>query len=254
MDRYLPVLEKIKAEYSRILGGNLTGIYVHGSIAFRCFNWDTSDIDFIAVTDKKIDAPGKLALLNSLVSIQAFCPPKGVEMSVVLREHCERFVYPTPYELHYSNAWRQRFAENPLLLCDDSEKTDPDLAAHFTVIKQAGIVLCGLPVEKVFGDVAREYFIDSIKKDIADAENEITENPVYVILNLCRFLAYLREGLILSKKQGGEWGLSNLCGNCSGIIQTALACYSGTEPMKLSRQQGSAFCDDLLSKIRALSG
>ena len=35
-------------------------------------------------------------------------------------------------------------------------------------------------------------------------------NPVYVILNLCRVLAAWGEGAVLSKEQGGTWGLANL--------------------------------------------
>ncbi|WP_161567304.1 hypothetical protein [Acidilutibacter cellobiosedens] len=39
----------IHGEYQTILGDNLVGIYVHGSIAFGCFHEEKSDIDFIAV-------------------------------------------------------------------------------------------------------------------------------------------------------------------------------------------------------------
>ena len=44
------ILEQLKAACTNILSANLTGIYLHGSLALGCFNWDKSDIDFIVVT------------------------------------------------------------------------------------------------------------------------------------------------------------------------------------------------------------
>ncbi|WP_040214602.1 nucleotidyltransferase domain-containing protein [Clostridium polynesiense] len=43
------ILNKIAYEYKRVLGDNLIGIYVHGSLAFGCFNPNKSDMDFIVV-------------------------------------------------------------------------------------------------------------------------------------------------------------------------------------------------------------
>ena len=34
----------------RLLGDNLTGIYLHGSLAMGCFNPDRSDIDLLVIT------------------------------------------------------------------------------------------------------------------------------------------------------------------------------------------------------------
>ena len=41
------LLEAVVREYRRILGRNLAGIYLHGSAAFGCFLWQTSDIDLL---------------------------------------------------------------------------------------------------------------------------------------------------------------------------------------------------------------
>lgn len=38
------LLKAIVREYRRILGSSLAGIYLHGSAAFGCFRWQTSDI------------------------------------------------------------------------------------------------------------------------------------------------------------------------------------------------------------------
>jgi streptomycin 3"-adenylyltransferase len=204
-------LQLIKNNYTAILKDNLAGIYVHGSVAFGCFDWSRSDIDYIVVVNTPLSHEDKGKLIQETSSINLSAPPKGLEMSVVLKEHCMNFIYPTPYELHFSNSH-----------CDTASGADKDLAAHFTVIKHTGMALCGEPIDSVFGDVPEADYYDSIKADIEDAGTGISRNQIYYVLNLCRVLAYKQDGLILSKETGGIWGMKNITGRYSGIIKTAL--------------------------------
>lgn len=222
----LDLLEKIKEAYQEILAEKLVGIYVHGSVAFGCFRWEMSDIDFLVVVKDGLKQEEKEALISELLTLDAYAPQKGFEMSVVLEEVCKPFVYPTPYELHFSNSYREQFKQDLKGLCETLHGVDKDLAAHFTVIKAAGFPLCGPAVEEVFGEVPKENYLDSLIYDIENADKEIGENPVYFILNLCRVLAYLEEGLVLSKKQGGEWGAKQLPKDYRGLVAAALNAYT----------------------------
>lgn len=222
---YDELLAKIAKQYEQILHDNLVGIYVHGSIGFGCFHWNSSDIDFIIVVEKPISKDTKLQLLQVLVELIDVTPPKGFEMSVVLRKHCEVFSYPTPYEFHLGVDGRHRYEENLYRVYDDGIKCDYDLAAHFTIIKNVGIVLCGEPIPTVFGDVPKEDYLDSIRGDVENAREDVIEAPLYVILNLCRVYAFIKDGLILSKKAGGEWGLANLSEKYHGLISEMLNNY-----------------------------
>ena len=122
-----------------------------------------------------------------------------------LTEYCRNFLYPTPFELHFSNAHLQWFIDDPTAYIHKMNGTDKDLAAHFTIIKKYGVVLYGEEINDVFADVPEKDYVDSIWHDVEGAGEDILEEPVYVILNLCRVAAFLKNGLILSKKQGGEW-------------------------------------------------
>ena len=229
---YKKTLDIISKQYTEQLKENLTGIYIHGSLAFNCFNPHRSDIDFIVVVENPISQQAKLSLLKILEELRERAPRKGFEMSIVLKRHCLKFEYPTPYELHFSNHWLERYLKAPLSLCNDDIQTDYDLAAHFTVIRHVGLVLCGSPVPEVFGSVPKEHYWDSICRDIRTAEEDVFEDPVYVILNLCRVYAYKKDGLILSKEQGGQWGLKNLPVQYNGILKAALDDYSLNIPFK----------------------
>ena len=93
---------------------------------------------------------------------------------------------------------------------------------------------------------------DSLLYDAAEARADITENPVYVILNLCRVLAYLREGCVLSKQQGGDWGLAHLPDTYHPLLQAALDAYAAkADAARLANYPLIAFADDMLGRINA---
>ena len=147
-------------------------------------------------------------------------------MSIVLREVCKPFVYPTPFELHFSSGHLDSCTADPDGYIRRMKGVDKDLAAHFTVINRRGKCLCGAPVEKVFAEVPGSDYLDSILYDVGEAAAEITEHPMYLTLNLARGLAYREEKLVLSKKEGGEWALSHLPSEYHPLVKDAMREYS----------------------------
>ena len=243
------ILDQIKTIFTEILQEKLTGVYLHGSLALGCFTWETGDIDFLAVVNTPLTHPEKTAIIRSLLELNKQAPPKGIEMSIVTEETCHNFTYPTPFLLHFSNAHKTSCENDLENFCRTMNGTDKDLAAHFTVTRSAGIPLCGKPINEVFSEVPEEHFLNSISSDIENAETEITEDPVYVTLNLCRTLAYLKENLILSKKQGGEWALKNLPSEYRPILVSALQEYSAQEKPIYDNAQLRAFARFMLNRI-----
>ena len=86
------------------------------------------------------------------------------------------------------------------------------------------------PIDEVFGEVPKQDYMDSLWYDIADAEDDIAEDTMYLTLNLARVLAFLQDGSVLSKKEGGEWGLKNLPEKYHGLLREALSEYRGETP------------------------
>ena len=169
-----------------------------------------------------------------MLELDKTAPAKGLEMSVVLKQHCTEFVYPTPYCLHFSNSHKEKYKQDIMQHIQKMQGTDKDLAAHFTVINHYGITLQGEDKNTVFSPVPAEHYIDSIIFDIENAVEEIACNPVYITLNLCRVLAYIRERKVLSKADGGIWGIKHLP-QYSDIIKNAIpkgARMDGGHPAK----------------------
>lgn len=248
---YSEVLNEFTDINQRILGDNLVGVYLHGSAAMGCFHPKASDLDLIVVVNESPGEEEKLAIMGEVVVLNEKAPAKGIEMSIVRRQFCRPFVYPTPFELHFSVAHLEWFRRAPQDYVEKMKGTDKDLAAHFMILKKYGIPLWGEEIDRVFGDVTPQAYRDSICCDVENAVKEITEAPVYMILNLCRVLAYLREGLILSKKEGGEWGLGALPAEFCGLIAGALECYAAGREMTRERQEEEKFAMYMAEQIRS---
>ncbi len=246
----LELLKKIAAEYAHILGGAFVGMYIHGSLAFGCYNPNVSDLDFIVIVNTAPSEAARIQMIRVLLDLEPHAPAKGFEMSVVLEQYCREFVYPTPYELHYSISHREKATTDIAAYCRGMRGVDKDLAAHFTVLRAVGLTLCGPSVAELFGDVPRRDYIDSLIFDVGKAREEIVKNPTYMTLNLCRVLAYLRGDGVLSKEQGGTWGLAHLPTNYHSLIYTALNAYSGQSVVFDSNLDG--FAVYMLNEIRQI--
>ena len=107
------LLSEIKTGCRHVLGENLTGIYLHGSVAFGCFRWEKSDIDFLVVVKEELPHGIKRRLMDLILRLSESAPPKGLEMSIVLEAECRHVRHPVPFLLHYSNMHRERYRENP---------------------------------------------------------------------------------------------------------------------------------------------
>ena len=234
-----------------ILKGDLTGIYLHGSAAMGCFHPAVSDLDLITVVGAPLTGPVKRAYLDMAVECSASGPAKGIEMSVVLRDVCDPFVYPTPVELHFSEAHLKRCLDDPDGYIREMQKTDRDLAAHFTVISKRGRCLCGATIESVFAQVPARDYMDSIWRDVAGAEEEIAGNTVYLTLNLARVLAYKETGAVLSKKEGGEWAIGNVPAGYRPLIADALRAYAGGAPAAFDEALAGRYAGYMIARIRA---
>ena len=220
------LIREFAAQSEAILQDNLTGVYLHGSAVMGCFNPLKSDVDLIVVTDRPLSDDVKREYMDMTVRCSAAGPAKGIEMSVVLREVCRPFIYPTPFELHFSKGHLAWYERDPGDYIRKMNGTDKDLAAHFTIIIRRGRCVWGAPIGEVFAEVPAGDYMDSIREDIADAPENITKDTMYLALNLARVLAWKEEGLVLSKKEGGEWALRNLPAEYRPLIADALREYT----------------------------
>jgi streptomycin 3"-adenylyltransferase len=219
--RVKALIGKLINALESILGENLIGVYLHGSLAMGGFVPRKSDVDVMVVVENALSEGQKESLAKSCLSLSREIGGKGLEMSVILRKYAERPVYPVPFEFHYSETWRSKFENGQI---GPFPKGDPDLSAHLRVINERGITLFGRPINKVFGVISDEDYLKALLYDLKDIQESLMSDPVYYILNLCRIMAFIQTRKVMSKKEGGEWYLTNEKA-FKKIVKQALKCY-----------------------------
>ncbi|MCR2044056.1 aminoglycoside adenylyltransferase domain-containing protein [Anaerosalibacter massiliensis] len=231
---------------------NLVGVYLHGSMAMGCFNPIQSDIDLLIICKEKQPSETYKRIARKLLKIEESIPSKsGIELSVVLESFLINFVYPTPFEFHYSAFHREKYKRDKNYLCGGFE--DEDLAAHFAVTYNRGIRLYGKPIKEIFKPIDRQIFIRSIKSDIDGVYKGIIDNTEYFILNLCRFLLFLKEDIISSKREGGQWAVKVLPFKYIELVNKCLAKYNGeVVSLELKDQLLLDFADYMTNEIEKL--
>ena len=244
------VIDIFVKKSQEILKDNLIGIYLHGSSVMGCFNPKKSDLDFIVVVNEPMQDDVKRKIMDMIVEVNESGPAKGIEMSIVTKSVCNPFTYPTPFELHFSVMHIGWYMDNPNDYIQKMKGTDKDLAAHFTMIGKRGKCLCGLPIEDVFAPVPKADYMDSIWEDIAEAEEDILNNTMYITLNLARVLAYKNEGLILSKKEGGEWALNNIPEEYHLLIKAALSEYADANDVSYDYELAKQYARYMIQEIQ----
>lgn len=217
-------VKKIMNQIQDIIGDNIVGYYLHGSLAIGGFNPKSSDIDLLVVTKNAVPYNEKVMLTK--LFLQASKNPFPIEISFMNKSQLEKWVYPPAYDYHYSEYWRVRFEDSKekWLL---EENTDADLAAHITIINYKGICLKGQSIKDVFPPIPTADYIASILGDYNDCIRNIEQTPVYSILNTLRVFRFLKEGAISSKMEAGEWGRNNLPEEHRLLVSKASDIYIG---------------------------
>lgn len=234
-----------------ILSDNLIGIYLHGSLAMGCYNEKKSDIDLLVVVKNDVSREDKRRYMDMVVTLNNKAPSKGIELSIVKEAVCKSFVYPTPFELHFSVAHLNWYLSNPEDYIEKMNGTDKDLAAHFTITYHRGKTLYGKEIKSVFSEVSSEAYMDSIWLDIKNAKEEIMDDTMYIVLNLCRVSAYKKERLILSKQEGGEWALHHLSDpQYKETVLSALEEYKTGNTMSITQANAVGFAEYMIKHIR----
>lgn len=199
---------------------NLVGLYLYGSLAMDCYNPQSSDIDIIVVVKKRLLQGQRKELMEYLKEVCS--KKKKIELSIVCEDIIRNPRYPIMVDLHFEY-WGDIF---------ENERNKEILSNLYTTRKR-GFCVWGAPIENVFSEIPAEYHLKSVMEDIQHTRKYLHEKQeqigynvtVYWILGACRILAFIREEKVLSKLEGGQWGISNLPKEYHSLIRQALSSY-----------------------------
>lgn len=239
-------LDRLTNGLHAVLGENLVGAYLHGSLVLGCFNPQRSDVDVLVATKR---SPTESARRNLLPVLRASSgpkewprtPPYPLELTLLPEADLHPWRYPTPYDLHFSQT---------VGLVGGG--VDHDLAAHFTVLHEAGLVLAGPPVEEIFPTVPREDFLDSLRHDLAWCREQRWK--FYSLLSASRIWATFVEGGTHSKASGAEWALARAPTEFRPLLARALALYRGEiGDANLNPEEANRYVDFVAAELDSIA-
>ncbi|HLZ21989.1 MAG TPA: aminoglycoside adenylyltransferase domain-containing protein [Ktedonobacterales bacterium] len=218
-----------------LMGAALAGVYLHGSLAYGCFNPASSNLDLLVLSSRPLLRDTKLGVAQSC--LRRSLQPAPVELRVLAPSDLVPWQYPTPSQFHFSEQWRERLTAETTTTAwlrwpAGQQGTDPDLAAHVTLTRARGIALVGKSPAAVFPDVPAADYLASITADSEAALTQPLTNPVATVLNLCRVAWYLRAQVLSSKEEAGVWAQEAVRAAHKELVSQALAVYRGSsEPV-----------------------
>jgi predicted nucleotidyltransferase len=223
------ILSKLLRDGEAILGNQFIGLYLHGSLAYGDFNVDTSDIDFLVVTEDVL-------------------PPET--FSALKDMHARLF---------YSGlAWSQKL-EGAYLPKEALRRHNPDYApvpwlgedGHFaleglgsdwviqrSILHEKGRVVAGPPLAGLIDPVSPGDLRAAVRGSLREWWSPPFPSPerfqsgayqAYAILTMCRSLYVIENGRVASKPEAARWALQTLGGPWCGLISAAAAWRPGME-------------------------
>ncbi|WP_026696025.1 aminoglycoside adenylyltransferase domain-containing protein [Peribacillus kribbensis] len=220
-------VSRILHEVKKAVEQNVIGFYIHGSLAMGGFNPKSSDIDILVITADPLPIDTKIKLAEVFLFLSN--RPYPVEVSFMNEKQVRNWLHPSPFDFHYSEAWRERYETDPLLYLSSDSMTDPDLAAHLTITAKRGVCMEGKPIEEVIPSIPAAHYISAIMEDFHDCLERIEEDPIYSVLNLIRVFWYLKEGKISSKQEAGCWAAAFFPEALKDLIKKVVDSYENEE-------------------------
>jgi predicted nucleotidyltransferase len=216
------ILKVLKARVREILGSQLIGMVLFGSLANGGFDND-SDIDVLVVTCTEITHDTFTALSEMHAQIATIDSPWAVqlEVSYIPQSALRRF---NPLDMRHPHL--DRGSEEKLHLMDHVQ----DWIIQRYIVRERGIVLAG-PDPKTLIDSVSQVDLRQAVVDVWPLwANPILADPSkidqrgyqsFFVLSVCRALYTFKYGEIISKRAAAEWAKSHLDQRWVPLIERA---------------------------------
>ena len=199
------------------LGGNLTGAYLHGSIAFPGFEPRAGDIDFYVVTHRSLNGK-EIKDLDRLHRALAKSSEFGSKLDGFYISYAKARRRESPKDLVYGAHGRIHRGGS-----DDAWAIHRE---HFA--RSAYIRLHGPRADRIFVRPKWGEVRSSLYRQLVYARSIIDRDPWWSVLNLCRLVYDFKTGGIIASKLGAaRWGLKRLPLRWKPVIKAAIKTYKG---------------------------
>ncbi|MGE5559584.1 MAG: GNAT family N-acetyltransferase [Chloroflexota bacterium] len=235
-----------------ILGDQLVGMYLHGSLAAGEFDSRRSDIDFVVVTDGElpVDKVGELRDMHAGIAAGDLRWATNHEGSYIPRRAIRRH---DPTDCVF-----------PAVRVDGSfgrDRHGSEWVIQRHVIRERGITIVGPDPKSLIDPVspdelrlAQRELLKEWWADRLDAPDYLrtSEYRAYAVLTMCRALYTLAHGAVVSKPAAASWARTTFGEQWGGLIDRAAAWRHGLDMAEL--EPVLAFIRFTLDRARETAG
>jgi streptomycin 3"-adenylyltransferase len=230
-------------------GGQLEAVYLHGSAVLGGWRADRSDVDVLLVTARELAGPALDDVTAALLATVGHCPGRALECSVVTAEQAARPGEPWPFLVHVQAAPGGAGNDDaaPRIVRGAAVSGDADLLMHYAVARSCGWPLQGPPPRALIGAIPRPDILGYLAAELAWGLAHAPE--AYCVLNACRALVYLADGMIVSKISGGETALRR--GGPPALIRRALDQQRGQASEQPPQRDAAGYVANVAAALRS---
>lgn len=216
-------VERVAGVLHQELGNGLLGVYLHGSAVLGGFEATRSDVDVLAVSEGRTSGEARRRIAERLSTAALPCPGVGLEFGLISGASLEPITRAPTFEL---DLWSpvggtDRFTDG------EGHPGGTDYPMHVAVCRGHGLAVFGPPPAAVFPEVPRAWLLEAFAGDLAWAEER--ELWSYGVLNACRGLRYLEDGVLCSKLEGAVWAREGARVEDASAIDAAMARQRGAD-------------------------
>jgi len=252
-------LHRVVAVIERVVGNETLGAYLFGSAVLGKGLRPDSDLDVLAVLERRTSRAEKVALVDALLAISGRETETGtwrrVELTLVVQSEVRPWRYPPSMDFQYGDWLRGSFetgSVEPWLT-----RVNPDLATLITMVIFANRPLLGPPPGDLLESVPRADLLRAGMDGIETLRDDIASDTRNVLLTLARIWTTVVTANIRSKDAAADWALDRLPGEYVPTLVRARAAYlgGGQETWPPTELGDAAACADyMISEIRHAHG
>jgi hypothetical protein len=228
-----------------LLGARLTGFYLYGSLAMDEFVPGQSDLDVLAVVSNGLRDDERARLRTDLAGISLPSTARGLDLCV----GAVSVVSQTSVEDGWEAMIQVSRGENGLDV-RERKRRDPRLPLDLALARQQAIALAGPAIETVISPIPDAQVREASAGNVRLwAGRDVFNDPSSGVLNVCRACRYHEEGVLGSKRAGGEWVLAK--GLQVDLIDAALRTHRGESWPAVPDAEVKRFFQHVLRAIEA---
>lgn len=251
-------LQRVVSVVEEVLPEITLGAYLFGSAVLGGVRPD-SDVDVLAVLQRRTSRKEKVALVESLLAFSGRRTETGrwrhVELTLVVHSEVRPWRYPPMMDFQYGDWLRSEFESGNVEPWPTRVK--PDLATLIAMVLLANRPLLGPPAADLLDPIPKADLLEAATDGIESLREDLASDTRNVLLTFARIWTTAVTGTIRSKDAAADWALERLPDQHRTVLARARAGYLGREheswpPALLA--EAAAHVDYVIRKIRDAPG